>query len=129
EVATPATKGEEAQKQLSSLDVVLYFFSGIALFVGAFLILNSFNMTVLQRIREIGTLRALGATDVRIVRVVLVEALLLALAGSLAGLALGAGLAVLLIEAMKSFGMPVSALEFSAGAAVAAVVTRLIATL
>jgi len=129
EVATPATKGEEAQKQIASLDVVLYFFSGIALFVGAFLILNSFNMTVLQRIREIGTLRALGATDVRIVRVVLVEALLLALAGSLAGLALGAGLAVLLIEAMKSFGMPVSALEFSAGAAVAAVVTGLIATL
>ena len=33
----------------------------MALFVGAFLILNPFNMTVLQRIREIGTLRALGA--------------------------------------------------------------------
>jgi putative ABC transport system permease protein len=129
EVATPATKGEEAQKQIAALDVVLYFFSGIALFVGAFLILNSFNMTVQQRIREIGTLRALGATDTRVVRAVLVEALILAFAGSVAGLALGAGLAVLLIEAMKSFGMPVSTLEFSAGAAVAAVITGLIATL
>src|SRR5262245_18301417 len=33
EVATPATKGAEAQKQIAALDVVLYFFSGIALFV------------------------------------------------------------------------------------------------
>jgi putative ABC transport system permease protein len=128
EVATPATKGEEAQKQIAALDVVLYFFSGIALFVGAFLILNSFNMTVLQRIREIGTLRALGATDRRVVRAVLVEALVLGVVGSILGLALGAGLAVLLIAAMRSFGMPVSALEFSAGAAVAAIITGLIAT-
>ena len=62
EVATPQTKSQEAQDQLAALDVVLYFFSGIALFVGVFLILNSFNMTVLQRMREIGTLRALGAS-------------------------------------------------------------------
>jgi putative ABC transport system permease protein len=129
EVATPATKGEEAQKQIAALDVVLYFFSGIALFVGAFLILNSFNMTVLQRMREIGTLRALGATDLRVARMIGVEALVLALAGAVFGLALGAGLAVLLIEAMKSFGMPVSKVEFSPWAAVAAVLTGLVATL
>jgi putative ABC transport system permease protein len=128
EVATPAAKTEQAQKQIAALDVVLYFFSGIALFVGAFLILNSFNMTVLQRMREIGTLRALGATDLRVARTILVEAVLLGLAGSVVGLALGAALAVVLIEAMKSFGMPVSAVEFSAGAAIAAVLTGLIAT-
>jgi putative ABC transport system permease protein len=51
EVATPQSKSDEIQDQLASLDVVLYFFSGIALFVGTFLILNSFNMTVLQRMR------------------------------------------------------------------------------
>jgi putative ABC transport system permease protein len=129
EVATPETKSEEAQKQIAALDVVLYFFSGIALFVGAFLILNSFNMTVLQRMREIGTLRALGATDRRVARTILVEALLLGLAGSVVGLVLGAGLAVVLIEAMKSFGMPVSSVELSVGAAVAAVLTGLVATL
>jgi putative ABC transport system permease protein len=128
EVSTPQAKSAEMQKQLASLDVVLYFFSGIALFVGAFLILNSFNMTVLQRMREIGTLRALGATDTRIVRTVLVEALALGVAGSVFGLALGAGLGVLLVAAMKSFGMPVSTLQFSAGAAIAAIVTGLIAT-
>jgi len=129
EVATPQTKSEEVQEQIASLDVVLYFFSGIALFVGGFLILNSFNMTVLQRMREIGTLRALGASDVRVARSLLVEAVVLALAGSVLGLALGAGLAVLLVNAMQSFGMPVSTVEYSPFAAIAAVLTGLIATL
>lgn len=129
EVATPATKSKENQEQLASLDVVLYFFSGIALFVGSFLILNSFNMTVLQRMREIGTLRALGAGPRRVVRTILTEGVLLALVGSVFGLALGAGLASLLLRAMKGFGMPVSSLHYSLGAGIEAVVAGLLATL
>jgi putative ABC transport system permease protein len=129
EVATPATKSQQNQEQLASLDVILYFFSGIALFVGGFLILNSFNMTVLQRMREIGTLRALGAPPRRVARTILIEGVLLALVGSVFGLALGAGLASLLLRAMKSFGMPVAGVHYSLGAAVAAVAAGLLATL
>lgn len=129
EVTTPKAKTEQAQDQIAALDVVLYFFSGIALFVGAFLILNSFNMTVLQRMREIGTLRALGATDRRVARSVLAEAAVLGVVGSIVGLALGAGLAVILVRAMQGFGMPVSTVEYSAGAAVGALVVGMVATL
>lgn len=129
EVATPDTKSEEIQDQLASLDVVLYFFSGIALFVGAFLILNAFNMSVLQRMREIGTLRALGASDRRVARAILVEAAVLALAGSVLGLALGVGLAALLVRAVQSWGMPVGAIEVSSVAVIAALVTGMLATL
>ena len=129
EVATPQTKSDEIQDQLASLDVVLYFFSGIALFVGAFLILNAFNMTVFQRTREIGTLRALGASDVRVARGILAEAAVLAIAGSVLGLALGAGLAVLLVRAVQSWGMPISTIEYSATAVIVALVTGVIATL
>lgn len=129
EVATPQTKSDETQQQLQSLDVILYFFSGIALFVGGFLILNSFSMTVLQRMREIGTLRALGASDVRVARGILTEAAVLGAIGSLLGLLLGVGLALLLVRAMRSFGMPVASLDYSLGAALAAVVTGMVATL
>jgi putative ABC transport system permease protein len=129
EVVTPKTKSDEARKQMAGLDVVLYFFSGIALFVGSFLILNSFNMTVLQRMKEIGTLRALGASDRRVAASILAEGLVLGAIGSVVGLGLGAGLAVLLVKAMQSFGMPVSTVDFSWIAAVAAVVTGLVATL
>jgi putative ABC transport system permease protein len=129
EVSTPAGKGDEATESMAGLDIVLYFFSGMALFVGAFLILNSFNMTVLQRIREIGTLRALGASRRRIAASVVGEALILAVAGSFAGLLLGIGLAEALAAAMRSFfGLPLASLDVTAGAAVAAVLVGLLAT-
>lgn len=129
DVATPRAKSEDLQEQLASLDVILYFFSGIALFVGTFLILNSFSMTVLQRMKELGTLRALGASDRRVAGTILVEALVLGAAGSFAGLALGAGLAVVLVQAMQAFGLPVSTVEYSPLAAAGAIVVGLLATL
>jgi putative ABC transport system permease protein len=128
EVLTPEAKGDELQEQLASFDVVLYFFSGIALFVGAFLILNSFNMTVLQRMRELGTLRALGASRRRIVRSVLTEALVLGAVGSVVGLGLGVALALALVQAMQAFGMPVSKIDYGAGPVIAAVLTGLLTT-
>ena len=61
-VQTPGEVSDQIAEQLAGLNIVLYFFSGVALFVGGFLILNSFNMTVLQRMRELGMLRTLGAS-------------------------------------------------------------------
>ncbi|HEX5592983.1 MAG TPA: FtsX-like permease family protein [Solirubrobacterales bacterium] len=130
EVETPAGKGDQANESLAGLDIVLYFFSGIALFVGAFLILNSFNMTVLQRMREIGTMRALGASRRRLAGGVVFEALILAAVGAALGLALGLGLAELLASAMRNlFGLPISALKVTTGAAVIAIAVGLLATL
>jgi putative ABC transport system permease protein len=127
-VDTPTELGEEVNAQMEGLNVVLYFFSGIAVFVGAFLILNSFNMTVLQRMRELGMLRTLGATRGMVVRTVLVEALAVGLIGSVLGLALGAGLSLGLIELMRGMGLPVGDLQFSAGSALIAVLVGLLAT-
>jgi putative ABC transport system permease protein len=93
DVKTPAGWGKEIMKQLDALNMILYFFSGIALFVGGFLILNSFNMTVLQRMREIGMLRTLGASRSMVARTVLTEALVVGAIGTVLGLALGLGLA------------------------------------
>jgi putative ABC transport system permease protein len=130
EAETPAGKGDQANESLAGLDIVLYLFSGIALFVGAFLILNSFNMTVLQRMREIGTMRALGASRRRLASGVVFEALILAVIGAALGLALGLGLAELLASAMRSFfGLPISALKVTTGAAAIAIAIGLLATL
>jgi len=129
EVDTPKAKSAEMQESLAALDIVLYFFSGIALFVGAFLILNSFNMTVLQRMREIGTLRALGASERRVGASILTEGLVVGALGSVGGLALGAGLAVVLLRVMQSWGLPVATIHFTPLAAVAALATGLLATL
>jgi putative ABC transport system permease protein len=128
QVKTPAGLSDEISQQLDALNVVLFFFSGIALFVGGFLILNSFNMTVLQRMREIGTLRTLGASRRLVTRTILTEAALIGTIGSLLGLALGVGLASGLIALMRGLDMPVGALHVTAGPAVVAVVVGLVVT-
>jgi putative ABC transport system permease protein len=128
DVQLPSALADQASAQLKALNVVLYFFSGVALFVGGFLILNSFNMTVLQRIREIGTLRTLGATPRMVVSSVLVEALAVGALGTVLGLALGLGLAQGLVSAMKGMGMPIGSVSVGAGAAVIAVVLGLLVT-
>ena len=128
QVQPPSDYGKQATAQLDALNVVLYFFSGVALFVGGFLILNSFNMTVLQRMREIGMLRTLGSTPAMIVRTVLVEALAIGLVGTALGLAVGFGLAHGLLAAMQGFGIPVGDLSIQASAVVTAIVVGLLVT-
>jgi putative ABC transport system permease protein len=128
DVKTPAGWGKEISKQLDALNVVLYFFSGIALFVGGFLILNSFNMTVLQRMREIGMLRTLGASRGMVARTVLEEALVVGIVGTLLGLGLGLGLAKGLIAMMRGIGVPVGSLTITAGSAITASILGIVVT-
>jgi putative ABC transport system permease protein len=128
-VEAPSGLAKQATSQLKALNVVLYFFSGVALFVGGFLILNSFNMTVLQRLREIGTLRTLGASPRMIAGNVIVEALVVGATGTLLGLGVGYGLAQGLVAAMKGFGIPIGDISVGAGAAITAIVLGLLVTL
>jgi putative ABC transport system permease protein len=126
QVATPQAKSQDIQDQLQAFNVVLYFFAGMALFVGGFLIFNSFNMTVLQRMREIGMQRTLGATRGMVVRAVLLEALFLGVVGAILGLGLGVLLARGLIELMHAIDFPVGELVLTPLAPIAAVGTGLL---
>ena len=129
DVRTPAEISDEVNEQLAGLNMVLYFFSGVALFVGGFLILNSFNMTVLQRMRELGMLRTLGASRRMATLSVLTEALVIGVAGTVLGLALGLLLASGLISLMRGMGVPVGTLDITAGAAVTAAAIGIFVTL
>jgi putative ABC transport system permease protein len=125
-VETPQNKSSDVESQLQAFDAILYFFAAMALFVGGFLIFNSFNMTILQRTREIGMLRTLGASRWRITSSVLTEAALLGVIGAVLGGGLGVALALALLELMKSLNFPVGTLAFDAVAPIAALATGLI---
>jgi putative ABC transport system permease protein len=86
------------------INVALLVFAGIALFVGAFIIFNSFSMTVAQRMREFAMLRTLGASRRQLLRTVVLEAALVGFVASALGVLAGLGLSPALIGLFKVFG-------------------------
>ena len=82
----------------------LLVFAGVALFVGAFLIFNTFSILVAQRQRELALLRALGASRRQVTLSVLAESLLVGLVASALGLGLGVAVAVGLQALINAFG-------------------------
>ena len=90
---------------LNFLTIALLVFGGIAVFVGAFIIFNTFSITVAQRAREFGLLRTLGSTRAQVLTSVMLEAVLIGIVSSLIGLGCGLLLAQGLNAAFKSFGV------------------------
>jgi putative ABC transport system permease protein len=89
-VTYPSGQGERMTQMLQNYQIGLNFMSGIALFVGAFLIYNAFAMTVVERTREFGMLRTIGMTRGQVTGQVFIEATLLGILG--AGLGVGLGI-------------------------------------
>lgn len=86
---------------------ILLLFAGIALFVGTFLIVNTFAMLVAQRSRELALLRAIGASRTQVTLTVLTEAFVIGVAGSTIGLLLGAAVAAGLQAFYKSLDLAI----------------------
>jgi len=75
------------------LRTILLAFGGVAVIVGAFIIFNTFSITVAQRIREFAMLRSLGATRRQVLTSVVGEAFAMGLVASALGIAAGLGIA------------------------------------
>ncbi len=94
---------------LGFFNTFLLIFALIALFVGSFLIFNTFTIIVAQRIRELALLRAVGASRRQVTGSVLGEALCIGLFASAIGLAVGVGLAAGLKAGLKALGIDIPA--------------------
>jgi len=79
-------------KQLGFISTFLLVFALLALFVGGFIIANTFTMAIRQRMREFALLRAVGASPTQVFGSIVVQAAVVGLAGSLIGVAGGFGL-------------------------------------
>ncbi|HVE76961.1 MAG TPA: FtsX-like permease family protein [Actinomycetota bacterium] len=109
EVITAADSTRETAREikegLSFFSTFLLVFAGIALFVGTFLIFNTFSIILTQRTREFGLLRALGATGAQIVKAVLAEAAIIGTLSSIVGLGLGVAFAAALKNVFELIGI------------------------
>lgn len=95
---------DQVAEGLGFLNTALLAFAGVAIFVGAFIIQNTFRIIVAQRTRELALMRAIGATGRQVVGMVLIEALVVALIASAAGVGFGVLLAIGLRGAMEAIG-------------------------
>lgn len=89
---------------LGFLQTALLAFAAVAVFVGAFIIQNTFRIIVAQRTRELAMLRAVGATGRQVVQMVLAEAVLISVIASAIGIVAGIGLAEGLKAGMDALG-------------------------
>ena len=134
-----AVTGDAAAKEsadsigqaLSFISTFLLVFAGIALFVGSFLIINTFSILVAQRSRELALLRALGAGRRQVTRSVLFEAFVVGAVGSTVGLGLGFLLALGIKALFATFGLDLSGspLVFQPSTAIAAYAVGLAVTM
>ena len=100
-----ASLSEQVTEGLGFFTTGLLVFAGVALFVGAFLIANTFSIILAQRTRELALLRAVGASRRQILTSVLGEALATGLLGAVIGFGLGVALAQGLYALLDVFGV------------------------
>ncbi|GCD42923.1 ABC transporter permease [Streptomyces paromomycinus] len=99
-----ADQAKMVEMSNQAMSKTLLVFAGIALFVGIFIIANTFTMLISQRSREIALMRAIGASRRQVVHSVLAEAGLLGLVSSVVGFALGTGIAVTMRAVLNANG-------------------------
>jgi putative ABC transport system permease protein len=98
-------QASDIKDNLSFFNTFLLVFAIVALFVGAFIIYNTFSITVAQRLRELGLMRALGASGQQVVFSVALEAILVGLFSSIVGLLLGIAIVKPLEGLLSAFGV------------------------
>ncbi len=100
-VETPERRSAQMERLVANFAAGFDVTSGFALGIGAFLIYNAFSVAVNRRRRDVGTLRALGATPRQVQALFLLEGLALGLVGSVLGVLAGAGLTRGALDVMR----------------------------
>jgi putative ABC transport system permease protein len=116
--------------EMADFRSALLLVAAVVLFAGAFLIFNTLSMTVAERTRDVGLLRAAGTTRSQVMGLVLLQAFALGVAGSVAGIVAGIGLSVLTLSWVGSSGpIALSAPAISGGSIAMALVIGIALTL
>ncbi|MEA2237576.1 MAG: putative transport system permease protein [Thermoanaerobaculia bacterium] len=106
----PSRRNQRVEKMLRAFRVNLFALAGVALLVGMFLVYNTVLISILRRRKDVGVLKTLGTSATQIFCAFLLEGLAFGAVGSIAGIALGRGLAWLILSLI---GRTVNALYVS----------------
>ncbi len=129
--AQAADDAEDTNEFITFLQGFLLAFAGIALFVGSFVIANSLSITIAQRTREFATVRTLGGSRRQVLTSIVIEALVIGVLASVAGLFIGLLLAKGLFRLFDAVGftLPNSGLVFETRTIVVSLLVGILVTL
>ena len=105
---TGAAYAEAATKDMATFLAMLYVLLGFSVVVSLFGMVNTLVLSVFERTRELGMLRAIGMTRRQARRMIRHESVITALIGAALGLGLGVFLAALVTQAMSDYGIPMT---------------------
>ena len=134
DVVTGRQAADETASEIKSafafFSTILLVFAAVALFVGMFIISNTFGILIAQRTRELALLRALGATRRQVLGSVLVEAGVVGLVSALLGFLVGVGLAFVAFWGLRKGGidLPSAGLAVTPSAALTAIIVGVAVT-
>ena len=121
----------QASSQINQMLAVLYGMLGLALVIAVLGIVNTLALSVIERKREIGMLRAIGMASAQIRRTIYVESVLIAIFGAVLGVILGSGVGIAVVRTFKDLGITTAVLPYEligitlVGAAVVGVLAAL----
>jgi putative ABC transport system permease protein len=126
-----ARTAKSIQQGIGFFSTALLGFAGVALFVGAFLIFNTFSIIVAQRTRELALLRCLGASRRQVLGSVILESGIVGLIASVVGLGLGVLIAFGLRGLLSAFGidLPTTGTRFETRTVIVSLVVGVVVTL
>jgi len=105
---------ESIRDQVNQLLYMIYGLLALAIVIAVIGIVNTLGLSVIERTREIGLLRAIGMSRARLRRMITLESVAIAVLGAVLGMALGLVIGVLLRQSLKddltSLGLPLSQL-------------------
>ena len=111
-VSSPRDLAASLRASTAEFQATTALIAAVALFAGAFLIFNTLSMTVAERVREVGLLRAAGATRRQVMGFILAGAVVLGVVGSVLGLAAGLALAAFIAAYVRQVAsVPLDRLE------------------
>jgi putative ABC transport system permease protein len=107
QVLTMSQIGETATSVIGIITLVIMGIAAISLVVGGIGIMNTMLMAVMERTREIGVMKAIGATNNRILSIFLAESAIIGIIGGVIGVAVGAAIGFAVFAVSEAIGMPI----------------------